>query len=243
MNILVAYAVQPEFDPWRKLRKFDEIAAGGFTIHRTQIGRATVDFVVSGMGPSRAQRLMEAVASAKYAVVIASGLAGSLRSELRVAEVVVPATVRRAETADSLSCDAGLIVEGISAGAKGIETIVSSDRIATTLPEKEQLGGSADAVDMESFAVVAAAQRLKIPAVVMRAISDRHDQALPVDLSAAVDDRGQISIGHVLKMVAGNPGHIASLMKLGRDSKAAAEGLARFLDRYIERISGIRTVC
>jgi nucleoside phosphorylase len=243
MNILVAYAVQPEFDPWQKLRKFGKIATGGFTIHRTEIGRATVDFVVSGMGPSRAQGLMEAVASPKYAVVIASGLAGSLRSDLAVAEVVAPATVRRTETADSLSCDAALIAEGISVGAKGIETIVSSERIATTPAEKAQLGGSGDAVDMESFAVVSAAQRLKIPAVVIRAISDRHDQALPVDLSAAVDERGQISIGHALKMVAGNPGHIASLMKLGRDSKAAAEALARFLDRYIERISGILKVC
>lgn len=237
MKVLVAYAVEPEFDPWRKLRKFSDVAVRDFTIRRTQIGGATVDFVVSGMGPARAIRAMEAVAPAKHSIVIASGLAGALRREIGIGDIVVPEAVRRAQAAGLLVCDAALRGEGISAGAKGIETIVSSEHIATTVQEKERLGKSAEAVDMESFSVVASAQRLKIPAVVIRAVSDRHDQAMPVDLSTTVDERGQVSIGRVMKLVAGKPGQISSLMRLGRESKAAAEGLARFLDGYIERLS------
>jgi len=238
MKVLVVYAVEPEFDPWRRLRKFADVKAGDFTIHRTQIAGAVVDFVVTGMGPARAARAMEAVASPQYSLVIASGLAGALRPELGIGDIVLPEAVSRAEGETApLACDAALHAEGISAGGKSIETIVSSEHIATTVEEKLRLGKSAQAVDMESFSVVASAQRLGIPAVVLRAVSDRHDQPMPLDLSTAVDERGQVSIGRVMKLVAGKPGQISSLMKLARESKAAAESLARFLDEYIERLS------
>ncbi len=238
MKVLVAYAVEPEFEPWRKLHKFSEAKAGELPIRRTQIAGTAVDFVVSGMGPARAARAMESVASAEYSAVIASGLAGALRPELGIGDIVVPKAVRRAEDENSaLVCDAALHAEGISAGGKSIERIVSSEHIATTVEEKARLGKSAEVVDMESFSVVASAHRLKIPAVIVRAVSDRHDQAMPVDLSATVDERGQVSIGRVMKLVAGKPGQISSLMKLGRESKVAAEMLARFLDTYIERLS------
>jgi hypothetical protein len=134
-------------------------------------------------------------------------------------------------------CDAVLAAEAVAAGGKAIDTMISSDRIATTIDEKARLASLADAVDMESYTVLAAARERNLPAVVIRGVSDRHDQAMPVDLSTAVDERGQVSIGNVLKMAAGNPMQIAALMKLGRESKAAAEVLAKFLDGYIERIS------
>jgi nucleoside phosphorylase len=237
MKILVTCAVEPEFEPWRKLRKFENVRCGDFSIQRTTFGSATVDFLVTGMGPVHSARAMEAVAGEAYSLCTASGFAGSLRAELNVGDVVIPASVRQAGGANSVQCDARLVDAGIAAGGKRIETIVSCDHVATTLSEKAQLGESAEAVDMESFTVLAAAQWQRIPAVAVRVISDRHDQALPVDLSTAVDERGQVSIGRVLKMVAGSPGQIAALMKLGRESKAAAETLARFLDGYIERVS------
>ncbi|MGH9572987.1 MAG: hypothetical protein ACRD40_05580 [Candidatus Acidiferrales bacterium] len=238
MRVLVAYAVEPEFDPWRKLHKFGESNAGDFTIRRTQIAGANVDFVVSGMGPARATCAMEAVASAEYSVIVAAGLAGSLRPEFEVGNIVIPNLVRRAgEEPAPLACDGALCAEAVAAGGKRIEMLVSSDGIATTVEEKHRLGKGADAVDMETFSILASARCLKIPAVAIRAISDRHDQALPLDLSTTLDERGQVSIARVMKLVAGRPGQIAPLMKLGRDSKGAAEALARFLDGYIERLS------
>ncbi|HKV48888.1 MAG TPA: hypothetical protein VJN69_12415 [Candidatus Acidoferrales bacterium] len=240
MRILVVYAVEPEFDPWRKLHKFSESTAGDFMTRRTQIAGATVEFVVSGMGPARAARAMEAVASAEYSAVVAAGLSGALHPELEVGNIVIPNTVRRAgEESAPLACDSALCAEALATGGKSIETLVSSESIATTVEEKHRLGEGADAVDMESFSVLASALRLKIPTIAIRAISDRHDQALPLDLSSTLDERGQVSIPRVMKLVAGRPGQIASLMKLGRDSKAAAEALARFLDGYIERISRV----
>jgi nucleoside phosphorylase len=237
VNILVAYAVDPEFGPWRKLRKFREVAAGDFTIQRTEISRATVDFVVSGMGPGFALRAMQAVDLPTYAICVACGFAGSLRMELGVGDIVIARAIRPAEGAASIACDAGLVAEAVANGGKAIDVLVSAERVASTVEEKAHLATSGSAVDMESITVVAEAQRCDIPAVAIRAISDRHDQAMPVDFSAAVDERGQVSIGRVLRMVTGNPAQISGLMRLGRDSKTAAESLARFLDAYVEKVS------
>ena len=49
MKVLVTYAVEAEFGPWRHLRDLEEVKIGGFAVYRTQVGRATVDFLVTGM--------------------------------------------------------------------------------------------------------------------------------------------------------------------------------------------------
>ncbi|HTZ74059.1 MAG TPA: hypothetical protein VMB47_09065 [Candidatus Aquilonibacter sp.] len=237
MNILITCAVDPEFGPWKKLRKFRDVRAGDFTLQRTGIAAASVDFLVTGMGPARAAQAMDAIASQEYALCIASGIAGALRPNLHVGDVVVPRAVMDSATANKIACDPQLVERTVSSGGKAIDAMTSCDRVASTLAEKAQLGESASAVDMESFAVLNAARRFNIRAVVIRAISDRHDQALPVDLSTTVDERGQVSIGAVLRVVAGNPGQISALMKFGRESKAAAEKLARFLDARLPVIA------
>jgi nucleoside phosphorylase len=239
MNILVTYAVDPEFDPWKKRRKFQDIRAGDFTLRRTEIGAASVDFLVTGMGPQRAARAMEAIASQEYAFCIASGFAGSLHRDLAVGDIVVPKAVRESGSANTIVCDSELVERTVSSGGTKIEAMVSCDGVATTVAGKARLAESGAAVDMESFAIIEAAQRRNIRAVVIRVISDRHDQALPVDLSTTIDERGQVSIGAVLRIVAGNPGQISALMKFGRESKAAADVLARFLEAHIPAIAGI----
>jgi nucleoside phosphorylase len=239
MNILVTYAVDPEFDPWKKRRKFQDIRAGDFTLRRTEIDGASVDFLVTGMGPVRATRAMDAIASQEYGLCLASGIAGALQPSLDVGDIVVPRAVMESGTANKIACDPQLVQRAVSSGAKVIEEMVSCDRVASTVAEKARLGEFAAAVDMESFAIIEAAQRRNIRAVVIRVISDRHDQALPVDLSTTIDERGQVSIGAVLRIVAGNPGQISALMKFGRESKAAADVLARFLEAHIPAIAGI----
>jgi adenosylhomocysteine nucleosidase len=237
MNILVTYAVDPEFAPWPKLRNFQKIPAGDATLHRTEIGQASVDFLVTGMGPKHAGRALEAIDFRAYQMVISSGFAGAVVPGLEIEQIVVASKVRQSKTNNLLSSDAALVDAATSAGATLIGHLVSFDRIATNTTEKYALTPYGDAVDMESFSVLAAAQACDVPAIAIRIISDRHDQALPVDLGAAVDERGQVSIGRVLKMAAGNPGQIAALMRLGRESKAAADVLARFLNAYLENIA------
>jgi hypothetical protein len=63
----------------------------------------------------------------------------------------------------------------------------------------------------------------------------RHD--VPANVNAMVDDKGQVKIGGVLRYVARHPLQLPALIRLGRDSRTAAEALAHFLEAYIKKLS------
>src|SRR6266853_1897667 len=89
MRILVTFAVEAEFAPWRKLRTLQRAQLEGLEMFQCQVGRATVDFVVTGMGMENARRSAEIAMSATHTVCIASAFAGSLMPEHKVGEVLI----------------------------------------------------------------------------------------------------------------------------------------------------------
>lgn len=235
MKLLVAYALDPEFDPWRKRLRTEKIAVRDVTLHRAEIGGARVDFVVTGMGREHAARTMAALVDIPYDACIASGLAGSLKAEYATRDIVVAGAVSSGSQ-EAISGNPGMIAEAARCGARQIAMLVSCERVVATAKEKAELAAAGEAVDMESYAVLDAARRQNIPAVAIRAISDQHDQDMPLDFSSAVDEKGQVAIGKVLLMAAGSPAKIAALMQLGKDSKAAALALAEFLNAYVQAL-------
>jgi adenosylhomocysteine nucleosidase len=116
-----------------------------------------------------------------------------------------------------------------------VKTFLSSDEIIASAEEKAWLAPFADAVDMESFSVLEAAR--KLPGVAIRVVSDRFDQDMPMDFSAAADGKGNVLIASVLKHVVMHPIQIPALIRLGRESRTAAQKLANFLAAYIKEIS------
>ncbi len=84
---------------------------------------------------------------------------------------------------------------------------------------------------MESFEIMSAAADSGIPAVAIRAISDSVDEDMPIDMTDIFTDEGQISMPRILAQAAKNPQSIAGLMRLGHNSKVAAETIAGFLDQ------------
>src|SRR3979411_755851 len=99
MKVLVTFAVDAEFAPWRKLRKFRKSNADssgrlrcaatveGFNVEvqLTGIGRKACETVVSELdfsGKSRPD------------LVISSGLAGALREDFNPGDTIVPLRIR-----------------------------------------------------------------------------------------------------------------------------------------------------
>jgi nucleoside phosphorylase len=149
-----------------------------------------------------------------------------------VGDIFVPEQIVEIGTAATILCDP--ILSAAARTAKRLGALLSSPKIIASATEKARLAGSAGAVDMESFTVISAAQKRGIPAIAVRVISDTSDQDMPVNFSKGLDENGQVSIGAVLKLLAGQPGKIAALMKLGRQSKQAADALAEFLSAYLQ---------
>jgi hypothetical protein len=90
---------------------------------------------------------------------------------------------------------------------------------------------------MESYTILSVAEERKLSSVAIRVVSDRFDQDMPVDFSTTVDENGNVRVAGVLKQVIRHPIQLPALIRLGRESKTAAQGLANFLEAYIKKLS------
>jgi adenosylhomocysteine nucleosidase len=243
MNILVTYAVEAEFAPWRALRNLEKVTVGGVALPRAQVGRATVDFVITGMGSENATRVVEAVISSTYSFCIVSGFAGALNSSVKLGQIVAPEKVRHHDSRQIEICDPDLLTRACMPrhasenSATRIATLLTTDQVVNTAAEKNRLCAFAEAVDMESFAILHAANKKNIPGAVVRVISDSFDRDMPAELDAIVDPQGHVKIAGVVRYIAKHPLMIPALVRLSRDSKSAAEALAHFLESYINKLS------
>ena len=134
-------------------------------------------------------------------------------------------------------CDPDLLAHASENGATRIATLLTTDHVVNTLTEKNLLSAFADAVDMESFAILHAANKKKVLCAVVRVISDSFDRDMPAELDTIVDPQGHVKITGVVRFVAKHPLMVPALVRLGRDSKTAAEALAHFLESYINKLS------
>jgi adenosylhomocysteine nucleosidase len=238
LKVLVTFAVEPEFVPWRKLRRFVATKVSGITVYSTEIGGVIVDVVLTGMGADNARRATQAVLSRSYALCVSSGFAGALKREHGVGDILVASSVRQVRGSSVRECDPALVKTCLRiSGVKKVPTLLTSDGIVDSAAEKAALGDSGDAVDMESFTILSVAQDCDVPAIAIRAISDRFDQKMPMDFSGSVDQCGHVMKGKLAREIASNPFKIPALIRLGRQSNAAAERLTQFLESYIEQLS------
>jgi nucleoside phosphorylase len=237
MRILVTFAVEAEFAPWRKLRDLKSATAAGYEVKQTQIGRAAVDFVVTGMGLENARKGAEAAMSVPHDVCIASGFAGSLRDKHRVGDVLAARAVQHLGKPETIECSRNLFMAAVENQAFEAKMFLTSDQVIATAAEKQKLSPFADAIDMESFSTLAVAKGKKLSAVAIRVISDRLDEDMPADIDTTVDEKGRVSIRGVAKHVARHPLQLPALIRLGRQSRTAAEALANFLEAFIKELS------
>ncbi len=103
---------------------------------------------------------------------------------------------------------------------------ITSPRIATTKDDKLRLAQTgAQVVDMESYEILAAAQKSRIPAAVVRVVADDLDSVLP-DFNRALDPDGNMNNRKALQVMLGSPLLTARLFKA---NKRAAQHLAKAL--------------
>jgi nucleoside phosphorylase len=157
MKVLVTFAVDAEFAPWRRLRDLPEIKVSEVTVSQAQIGRATVDFLVTGMGAENARRAANIVMAQPYTICISSGFAGALKPEHAIGSILVADAVQQMGKAKTIQSSRRLVNAARNDGAIRSKLFLTSDSVIRTAEEKAKLAPFADAVDMESFTILAAA--------------------------------------------------------------------------------------
>jgi adenosylhomocysteine nucleosidase len=245
MKILVTFALENEFAPWRALREFHAVQWGDAEVYRAQVGAAEVVVLLTGVGPKQAHLQTAKVLGGDQEsmhLCVSTGLAGALKPEFRIGQVLAARSVRAESELNDLSSNpqqssAPLLSFAAECGATVVEQFFSAVRVVGRAEEKRHLGAQSDAVEMESFEVLLESAASGIPAIAIRAISDTVDDDLPLDMNRIFTDEGQVSIPRVLGQVALHPGSVPDLVRLGQNSKSAAESLAGFLDKYIVTVS------
>ncbi len=251
MRVLVTFAVEAEFAPWRKLRRFRFIDYLGLRLWRTEFGDIELTVLLTGVGEQAASRAMDlmlrmADAERYFDVCISSGLAGALHELLAPGDIIAPLTVRAAfRYADvhfeTLAVDEELHKLALNRGAKATECLFTSDRLLLTAEQKKdcECSSKAQSVDMESFEIVKEACAWGARSVVVRAVSDAAGEDLPVNFGLALSKESQPSVSRIVLQLMKNPLVLPALIRFAKQSRKAAEGLANYLDSYVSRLSDI----
>jgi adenosylhomocysteine nucleosidase len=246
MRILVTFAVDAEFAPWRDIRAFKKVRAnpahysGGREVYETRIGECTVWVFLTGMGIKFFDfEAANCFVDARIAAVISCGLAGALREDLGMEQIVVPARVGNLRDANGLpvSLELAAIATAESLEAKSISSMLTADHIVATQQEKKRLSQFAEAVDMESFHVVSQFSGDNLPVAVIRVISDGSGEDLPIDFEKCITSEGRVKPGPLVGELLSRPAKLPGLIRFGRQSKNAAKRLAIFLDSYIATLT------
>lgn len=194
------------------------------------IGSAQVVVAITGDGaPSASEavaRLLDAFAPSALLVL---GIAGGLSPQLRWGDVVAAREVRTPE-GRSIAADHVWTGRAIAAGAiAGVA--YSAPRLVGTASEKARVrDGAADGraciVDLESWALGSAATRAKIPFAVIRAVSDAHDEELPLLVRLAQRGDGSLSRLRIALLATTNLRQVPSLLAYQRRVSRCAAALS-----------------
>jgi adenosylhomocysteine nucleosidase len=186
--------------------------------------------VCSGAGSERARVAARHLVHEGVAGLVSFGLAGGLVADLASGDLLLPQAVVLPDggrlTTDPAWRDrlaARLEPAGLRAcGAP----IVGSDHIVATRDAKRDLlaVSGAVAVDMESHGVAEVASGTGLPFLVVRAVADRSDQAIPLAAQGAIDAHGDVRHLALLGRLIRRPWELFPLIALGRGS---SRGLAR----------------
>jgi Phosphorylase superfamily len=220
------------------MRNFKRVAADQWDHScREQIGESSVRVFLTGAGRFAAQRAAGIALEEQPDICIVSGLSGALRPEHALAKTLVARKVTDPNGAKSHPSHPDLLVTAVAAGAKSVDRFLTSDHVVADSEEKRRLGSHGDAVDMESFWVLAAAAERGVPAVAIRAVSDTVDSNLPLDFSLVFNGQGAVSIPKVIGQLAKHPSKVGGLLRLANDSERAAANLARVLDLFVVSVT------
>jgi adenosylhomocysteine nucleosidase len=247
MRVLVTFAVDPEFAPWRRLRTFRHIDYDGLPLWRSDAGPIQITVLVTGIGTessAQAMGLMMQMAdeSQHFDVCISSGLAGALDEALKPGDIIAPQVIiaenRHTDVStERLQVHPELRRQALEMGAIAADCLLTSDEVMVKASVKRACSSRAQSVDMESFEIVKEAQAWGARSVVVRAISDSAKEDLPLNFNLTFSKKRQVSVPKIVRELAKNPLALPAVLRFAGQSRKAAEKLGRFLDAYLQTMA------
>ncbi len=207
---------------------FTKVPTSQKTVHLWRMETTGVEWIAAcaGMGAEAARRAFAAAeAGGKLDGVISMGWVGALQENIYARNFLIPNVVVDAQTGERF----------ILAEREKNTVLVTAAHVADE-SEKRRLAASynADAVDMESAAVVRLAEMRDIPVCCMKVVTDEVGLKLP-DLNRFIDKMGQMQMSKFLCYIALRPQYWAPLAKLGKASEDGAKYLSSAIFNFMNR--------
>ncbi len=163
-------------------------------------------------------------------LVLSLGWAGALRADVAPGSAHNLAGVIDARTGERFLCDAGA----------GDLWLVTSPRVADE-SEKRRLAGTYNAalVDMEAAAVARLAAMREIPFYCIKGVSDSLGARMP-DFNRFLGPDGRFRLGAFILFAAMRPWYWPALVRMGENSRKAAQSIAQSLFDFLDERGHIR---
>ena len=185
----------------------------------------------AGAGQQAAARAFAAIEEGgPVDLVFSVGWAGALTPELAPGTAHNVAGVIDIRTGERFRCDAGA----------GELWLVTSPRVAGAA-EKQRLAAAygAGLVDMEAAGVARLAQMRGIPFYCVKGISDGYMDQLP-DFNRFISQNGQFQLARFIVFAALRPWRWPALMRMGENSRKAAQGIRESLLDFLDDRGSVR---
>lgn len=186
-----------------------------------------VDVVLlkTGIGPENAREALASIDAPR--LMISTGFAGALQPKMDSGDLILDVA--------GLDLEVPQTAREIAASQKTpihFGRIAHTDKVLFAPQDKVALGKAerAAAIDMESRAVRAAAERLGVPFLAARVVLDAVDERLPSAVPSGE------SISDLIPYVIKNAAELPLMMKVGLLQKNAMRRLSNFLEELIPRL-------
>jgi len=169
--------------------------------------------------------------------IVVVGVAGGLSPDLEIGSVVVCSQVRD-ELGHVYEMDSDLVAKASRFEVAKVGAAISVSHIASTAGDKQRLWqeyGSlpGQVVDLESATYADLAARTGTPCLVVRVISDGHDECLPLDFNHFRNTDGGGDRAGVLRETLRHPSLMPRLLKLRDRVRSSAVVLDQLVREVI----------
>lgn len=210
------------------------------SVVRSIVSAEKVQIGVSGANAARAEKIAADFCERDASVILSIGVSGGLDPALNPGDLVFGDKII-ADDGSVWASDlylSSVLRDEINERSAFVGALFGSNQIIESAAKKAALFQNHNclAVDMESHGAAKAASRAGTPFLVIRAIADPADRALPPAAINAVAPDGSTRIIKTLGAALRDPKQFPALMKLGADSAAATKTLRRDLGLFFDRL-------
>jgi len=241
MKIVIITAMPEESGAvMRRAKLLEKSQLSGRKRYRIQIAGHDIVLVEAGMGMLNAGWAATSLAVKSPDLMISAGFGGAVLAGLTVGAVVMAEQILHWSGSEFEEIPVGFYGRNAAANSLSLErgAFITCDVILNKHVLAQQLPPVVvnPVVEMESAAVARVAATHGIPFLAMRAISDPWDEELDFTIDEFCDDTMRIRPAKVLATILRRPRIIPQLIRLARNSRIAATGLASAMERLLCQI-------